>query len=90
MAELAAELGLTGLAGKLVDQRMTGHRQPPGLGLQPCQQRQAIRRRQRIEGELEQPRYRIVERIEALDDVFSATRMHVRILSMDSDVSRPR
>jgi hypothetical protein len=74
LTQLAAQLGFAGLAGELVDQRVTGHRQPPGLGLEPGQQRQAIRRRQRIERKLEQPRYRIAERIEAVRDVLTAIR----------------
>jgi hypothetical protein len=41
LTQLAAQLGFAGLAGELVDQRVTGHRQPPGLGLEPGQQRQA-------------------------------------------------
>jgi hypothetical protein len=83
--QLAAQLGLAGLAGQSIDQRMTGGRQPPRLGFKTLQQCQAFGRGQRIGRHFEHVRHRTVQRLEPYDDVLSATRMHVRMIIADDD-----
>jgi hypothetical protein len=54
MTQLAAQLGLAGLLGDLVDQHMPGRRQSAGLTLEPLQHGQTLGCGQHIEGLVEQ------------------------------------
>jgi hypothetical protein len=89
MGQLAAQFGLAGLPGELVDQCVAGRRQPAGVLFEALQHGQDFRASQHVERQLEQSRYRVVESVETLDDFLTVIRMHVRRISplADSPVS---
>jgi hypothetical protein len=89
LTQLAAQLGLAGLAGELVDQCVPGHRQPTGIPFQALQHSQEFPGGQNVERQLEQPGYRFMEGVEPHDDLLATTRMHVRIISTLGDTPGP-
>jgi len=88
MGELAAELGRAGLLAYPLDQLMPRYRKAPRLVFEAFQQVQPLRGGQHLKGQLEQPRDRVVQRVEARHDLLATTRNHVRILSARADIVR--
>jgi hypothetical protein len=75
------------LSAHLVDQCIARHWQPPGLVFEALQQCQALGGRQRVEGQFKQFRHHIVECIQSVDDILSATRTHVQMISEGADTA---
>ena len=82
---LVSALSWLGLLGDLVDQRVFDGRQPAAHFFAALQQRQPLRGGQRVEGQVQGSLDVGLERVEHLDDLFPATRTHVRILCRATD-----
>jgi hypothetical protein len=85
--QLAAQLGGIGLLGELVDQRMLDRRQHAAYLFAVLQHAQPLRGGQHVERQVHRAFHASLERVEHLDDLLTATRTHVRIITTGSDNS---
>ncbi len=88
--QLAAQLGRLSLGGELVDQGVFDGRLLTAKTLEPFQHGQPLGRGEHLERQVQGPFVVGLERVENLDDLFTTTRTHVRILSPSIDGSQSR
>jgi hypothetical protein len=85
--QFAAQLSRVGLLADLVDQGVLDGRQLTAHFLAALQHCQPLRGGQRIERQLQSTIEVSLERVEGSDDIFPATRTHVRIIMERADSS---